>query len=124
MTMVTVLIAGLGLLFSGLGAWMWKFPPRKINLLAGYRTPRSMKSQAAWDFAQVYAGRLMCLCGLGLLLVAAPLFRISGYNYDTWNPVVVVLLPGIPVVAATIIPLYFTERKLKQLFDNEGNPKK
>ncbi len=53
------IIAGLGLVYSILGAWMWKKPPRKINLLAGYRTARSMKSQAAWDFAQVYAGRLM-----------------------------------------------------------------
>lgn len=122
--MVNVIIAGLGLVYSILGAWMWKKPPRKINLLAGYRTARSMKSQAAWDFAQAYAGRLMCLCGLALLLVAAPLFWLSGYNYETTNPALIVLLPIIPVVAATIIPLYFTERKLKQLFDNEGNPKK
>ncbi len=122
--MIPIIIAGLGLVFSCLGAWMWKRPPRKINLLAGYRTTRSMKSQAAWDFAQVYAGRLMCLCGLVLLLAVVPLFWLSGYNYDMLNPALTVLLPIVPVVAATIIPLYFTERKLKQLFDNEGNPKK
>lgn len=122
--MIIIVMFGLGFLFSGIGAWMWKKPPRKINPLAGYRSRRSMKSQAAWDFAQAYSGRLMCLTGLVMLLVVAPLFWLSGYNYDTLNPALIVLLPLLPVLAATVIPIYLTERKLKQLFDNEGNPKK
>ncbi|RPD38729.1 SdpI family protein [Chitinophaga barathri] len=122
--MIILFIVGLGLVFSGIGAWMWKKPPRRINRLAGYRSPRSMKSQAAWDFAQVYSGRLMCISGLVMMLVVTPLFWFSGYNFDTLNPALIVLLPLFPVLAATIIPIYFTERKLKSLFDNEGNPKK
>jgi hypothetical protein len=122
--MITLFISGISILFSGLGIWMWKKPPRRINPLAGYRTPRAMKSQAAWDFAQTYSGKLMCITGLVMLLVVTPAFWLSGYNYDTLNPALIVLLPLGPILAATIIPVYFTERKLKQLFDNEGNPKK
>jgi len=32
-----------------------RFPPKKINHLYGYRTPRSMKSQEAWDCANQYS---------------------------------------------------------------------
>ncbi len=31
-------------------------PPRSINMGYGYRSTRSMRSQEAWDFAQVTAG--------------------------------------------------------------------
>lgn len=39
-------------------------PPRTINSTYGYRTRRSMKSQAAWDFAHRTCGRLWSRLGL------------------------------------------------------------
>ena len=35
----------------------------------GYRTPRSMKNQENWDFAQKLSGRLLLIFGLILLLL-------------------------------------------------------
>lgn len=37
------------------------FPPKKINALYGYRTPRSMKNQSTWDFAQKYANQQLLI---------------------------------------------------------------
>lgn len=31
-----------------------RFPPKTINHIYGYRTPRSMRSQEAWDCANLY----------------------------------------------------------------------
>ncbi|MFT3794514.1 SdpI family protein [Flavobacterium sp.] len=53
------------------------FPPRKINSLYGYRTTRSMQSDAHWQFAQRYstarlleAGLFSVVCGLAIEMVA------------------------------------------------------
>jgi len=53
-----------GLLLAILGFYMKKNPPKKINHFYGYRTKRSMKSQEAWDFAQVYSSDIMVNIGL------------------------------------------------------------
>lgn len=50
LTSLTFLLAGLQL---------FKFPPKKINGLYGYRTRRSMKNQKNWDYAQRMGGKLM-----------------------------------------------------------------
>ncbi len=40
------------------GRIMWQHTPQNINHIIGYRTARSMKSQATWQFAHDYCGRL------------------------------------------------------------------
>lgn len=49
--LIPVTMAGLGLLFT-------KKPPSSINAVFGYRTKRSRASQAAWDFAHAYGGKV------------------------------------------------------------------
>src|SRR5262245_36204434 len=39
------------------------FPPRRINWWYGYRTPRSMRSQAMWDDANSLASPALALVG-------------------------------------------------------------
>jgi uncharacterized membrane protein len=38
-----------------------RFPPKKINHLYGYRTPRSMRSQEAWDCANQYSASALMI---------------------------------------------------------------
>lgn len=46
-----------------------RFPPKKINYWYGYRTPRSMRSQEAWDFANQYSSNaLVGVCVLTCLV--------------------------------------------------------
>lgn len=117
-----LLLTGLSLLFTGMGWWSWKRPRRRINPLMGYRTARSMKSQAAWDFAQVYSGRAMFYTGIAILILAGTLMLLLRGAFDDDNAVTSIALLIVPTVAASVLPLYLTERKLKQLFDKEGNP--
>lgn len=63
------LMAGMGLLFTGAGAFLGRVPP---NLVAGVRTPWAFKSRLAWDRSNRLAGRLMFWIGLASL-VASPL---------------------------------------------------
>lgn len=105
-----------GLIMMGAGLWSWKRPRHKINPLMGYRTARSMKSQAAWDFAQVHSGKAFFCAGCMLILVSIPL----AFAVFTWMSIVVFVFMAI----ATFAPLYFTEKELKQRFDKEGNPVK
>ena len=53
-----------GAIFAVAGLIQLKFPPLKINSTYGYRTQRSMKSEAHWHFAQRYAARRMLLVGV------------------------------------------------------------
>lgn len=55
-----------GIIFLVAGFIFLKYPPKKINSLYGYRTPRSMKSQERWDFAQDYAAKEMMNLGFFL----------------------------------------------------------
>ena len=40
----------------GSGFLLYKWAPKSIHSLLGYRTSRSMKSDQAWRFANRYAG--------------------------------------------------------------------
>ena len=44
--------------------------PKKINHLYGYRTRRSMKNQAHWDYAHAYSANLSIYLGLACMAAA------------------------------------------------------
>lgn len=46
-----------------------RFPPKKINHLYGYRTPRSMQSQEAWNCANQYFTNAFTVVALATCLV-------------------------------------------------------
>ncbi len=103
-----------GLTFLLLGLLMFKNPPKNINPMYGYRTRQSMSSQEKWDFAQVYAGKLMFRGGIffiGFGIISA-LLNLS----ETLN--IIIGLGTLLLFCAYLI--YKTEKKLKQKFkDNE-----
>jgi uncharacterized membrane protein len=49
----------IGLIFFVTSIITHFFPPKKINQLYGYRTPRSMKNQLNWDAAQQFSTKKM-----------------------------------------------------------------
>ena len=102
-----VILLFTGPLFLILGLILYRFPPRKINPLFGYRTSRSMRDQASWDLAQVVssreivkAGIVQSLCGLSGL--------IGSCNGDGF----IVLGVGI-LLLTVVVMLIRVERKLK-----------
>ncbi len=58
---VIALLDGIVYVIAGIISAKW--PPKDINGWYGYRTPRSMKSPEAWEFAQPYSARSMSMWG-------------------------------------------------------------
>ena len=90
-------------------------PPRNINMGYGYRSHRSMQSQEAWDFAQVYSGRFWVRVGRPVLAVSLVwMLLLFGRDIGTVGTSAVVLM-GIQMLPfLAVIPA--TERVLRRKF--------
>lgn len=101
-----------GLVFIIAGFIMFKFPPKKINAIYGYRTSSSMESQEKWDFAQKYSSKEMIK--LGFLLCLTCLFNLIN-NFNNFTNMIIGLCLLILMV---IILLLKVEKAIKKKFDN------
>lgn len=112
MLVMNLLIPGI---MIGCGWLMKSKPPKKINGIYGYRTTRSMKSTEAWQFAQIYFGRIWFRWGWGLLLISVlVMLTVVGRDIDTVGIVGSILCTlQCVILIAPIIP---TERELKRKF--------
>lgn len=94
------------------GLILYLFPPKKINGIYGYRTPRSMKNQENWDYAQKLGGKYMMLFG-GIIFIAQTLFGFLlsylGIKQDLTIPFQLAIM-----ILLLILMLVLSERKLKQ----------
>ena len=103
-----------------LGKVFIKNPPKTINGIYGYRTPRSRKNQDTWNFAHLYCGKLWWKIGWVML----PLAVIAMFPAIEKNDNIVGGL-GAAVVTAECIALLMTifavERALAKKFDKDGN---
>lgn len=112
-TLVTALLIPGCMLFFG--RQFQQNPPKTINGGYGYRSTRSMRSQEAWDFAQVYSGRFWARAGRPTLAVSLVwMLLLFGRDIGSAGTSAVVLegiqmLPFLAVIPAT-------ERALKQRF--------
>ena len=87
-------------------------PPKKINKVKGYRTKRSMQSQEAWDFSQVYSSGLLftwSLAGIVGLVLQLYTQKSTSSTSFTFTGIMVLL-----AIAAGVF--YFTEKELKKHF--------
>ena len=89
---------------------MYKFPPKKINSIYGYRTASSMKNQERWDFAQLYAAKQMIKYGL-LLSV----FGLVGLVYEPSESTSTILGLGL-MILMVILLIVKVEKKMKEEF--------
>jgi uncharacterized membrane protein len=105
---ITNVLVGASFLFGG---WLLKVkPPKNINGLYGYRTTRSMKSQEAWDFAQVFGGSVMFQTGIALLAIGLVFIFIP---IPMWLSLCLTL---IPLILATVFMIKKAENELKKRF--------
>ena len=103
------ILFNVGIIFIIVGLLMYKFPPKSINSLYGYRTASSMQSQTKWDFAQKYSAKLMSLIGLGLFIIS---FSKSFLPFNEEQNIFF----GMGVfILSTILLIVIVERKLKTI---------
>jgi len=98
-----------GLIFVIASFIMMKYPPKKINMLYGYRTRQSMRSQKHWDFAQKYASGVMAACGIAMAFIGFGLSLIIKSF-----PLNLIFSLGL-LVASAFAMVLITERRLKKL---------
>lgn len=85
------------------------FPPKKINGIYGYRTPRSMKDREHWDLAQKISTNEMLRAGLAMMALAN-----LGWFIDLSKAVSLAI--GFAVLIILLIRLFTkTENALKKL---------
>ncbi len=99
-----------GLVFILGGYIFFKFPPKKINHLYGYRTKTSMESQEKWNFSQRYSAKEMIKQGVYMLLIG-----ILGYFINPSENIGVPLAIGVLIFCCVTLFIK-TERELKNNF--------
>ncbi len=102
---------------------MWKNPP-KMGENIGYRTRRSISSEEAWNFAQIYWARLstFVFAGYTALTVAVGLIGIL-VNFGDKTGFAVFIAQSAVLVAMLFVIIGIVEYRLKTLFDEKGEPK-
>ena len=104
-----------GLLFL-LSLIFWKFPPKKINNLYGYRTHRSMQNQEIWDFANTTFNQSFLIYS-GISFLGGLLLANFSTKELTWQPMVLVVL-------SILVCIIKTERALSDNFNENGKRKR
>jgi uncharacterized membrane protein len=105
--------AATGPVFFLAGWIMYSFPPKKINMLYGYRSRNSMKDQKHWDFAQLYSARKMMIGG-GVLTLTCLLSLFVKVDEMTGMFLGLGLM-----ILMIIIVLFSTEKAMKEKFGRD-----
>ena len=104
-----------GLLFL-LSLIFWKFPPKKINSIYGYKTHKAMQNQEIWNFANSTFNNSLLI--YAMLSFIAGLIFVTFLNATlTWQPMAFVFL-------SVIVSIVKTERALNDHFTEDGKKKK
>ena len=101
-----------GLLFLGLSYYYLKRPPKKINALYGFRTPKSMANQEIWNAANKRNAEDLVTYSW-LLLISGVLLWIFQISYAMIIHLVIMLV-------GLAIAMYSTIRYLNEHFDSTG----
>jgi uncharacterized membrane protein len=113
MTDPLVLIIGLaGVVFIITGFIILKYPPRKINMIYGYRSGSSMKSQERWDYAQKFSSKEMMRTGILMLIISAGIYFLEIRINE-----IAALITSLAFIIATVsFMIIRTEKSIRKKF--------
>jgi len=109
MLYIGIIVITLGILFK-------LFPPRRIDILYGYRTKLAVKNQDTWDVAQKYAANSLII--LGFVYVAL------GFKLDELIGDVSIGYKLNICLSWVFITIIFDEIHLRRVFNRDGTRKK
>lgn len=119
--MITIFLLPLVMVICGMS--YTKRGPKKITRLQGYRSKMSMKNRETWDFAHKNLGDMWFKLGAPLLAVTSVVsllvFRETTEQITTWCCVIFVIQ-----LVIMVLPVAYTEKALKENFDENGKWKK
>ena len=99
-----------------------KNAPKSINMAYGYRTSMSMKNKDTWSYAHKLFGCIWYKLGFVLLILSiiASLFTLN--RSDNIISTVTLIIQTTEMIVL-ILPIFYVEKKLKNIFDSDGNRK-
>lgn len=101
-------------IFLIVGLIQLRWPPKKINHVYGYRTPRSMKNMDTWVEANRFSSLMMVRLGMYMLFGGIVIAFLPQMHPTVYVGYILLVLP----VAITM--LVATEKHLKNVFDDHG----
>lgn len=101
------------------GYFMYKYPPKEINGLFGYRTKMSKLNKETWTFAHDYCGRLWIKLGL-IILIPTILAQIPFVNAGENTIGILTLIIESIQLCVLIGSIFPVEKALKRTFDEKG----
>ncbi|ASZ11593.1 SdpI family protein [Chitinophaga pendula] len=105
-----------GIVFLTMGFFIRRFPPKSKNTWYGYRSTLSTKNTAMWYAANNHAAYISRR--LGTLLI---IFGIGCAIFFTRQTEVFFYCTITPVIMSVLYMAGYTEWRLSQEFDEEGN---
>ena len=107
---LTLILGVTGLIFYVAGYIQFKYPPKKINFLYGYRTTTSIRSQEIWDFSQTLSAKKIQQLGVYLFFGGILAYFINiDHFFAMWI--------GIPfVIGSPVLLIFQVEKELKRRF--------
>ncbi len=101
------------------GFFMFKYPPKEINGIIGYRTTMSRKNKDTWKFAHDYCGRLWFKLGLLLLILTIIIQIPFAHSSDNVIGYMTLFIEAAQLVGL-LGSIVFVERALKKNFNEHG----
>jgi uncharacterized membrane protein len=103
-----------GPLMSLIGYIFYKFPPKEINMMYGYRTNRSMKNKDVWEFANKKSANYL-LSGSLITSLIQGLFIFLGFTDSSllYSFIILFIFLGLSI--------WKTETEISKNFDKNGN---
>ena len=107
---LTLILEVTGLIFYVAGYIQFKYPPKKINFLYGYRTTTSIRSQEIWGYSQTLSAKKIQQLGVYLFFGGILAFFINiDHFFAMW--IGISLVTGSPVLL-----IFQLEKELKRRF--------
>lgn len=94
------------------GYLMYKFPPKKINHIIGYRTKKSMKNKRNWQKANNNCGLLWIKIGVITFIISIILYILSLLNIIDFTERILAILTTIQIIPL-LLAIPIVENNLK-----------
>lgn len=107
------------IIFIVVGLLLWRFPPQYGDAI-GYKTKLAYSSNEAWDFAQVFFGKLCTLVNIPVLAVSAGVGVIQVVkNVGEEVGLIICLVLTTLQLVPLFVCIFITEARLKKNFGGQ-----
>ena len=106
-----IILVSTGIIFIIAGLFLYRWPPKEINMLYGYRSKRSMRNQETWNFAQSLGGKSMIGAGV-LMIILGVTFSLFTIGHTSSVVIGISLL-----ILIAMFMFLVTEKIIKQKFE-------